>query len=48
MIADLHPSLIPQGYPHLGQYHPRHSRIESKKPCEIKPWRNSTIFHSRI
>jgi len=48
LTADLHLSLIPQGFSPLGQGHPRHSRFESKKPCETKPWRNSMIFHSRI
>jgi hypothetical protein len=48
LAADVHPSLIPQGLSPLGQCHPRHSRFESKKFCETKPWRNSTIFHSRI
>jgi hypothetical protein len=48
LTADLHPSLIPQGFSPLGRCHPRHSRFESKKPCETKPWRNSTTFHSRF
>jgi hypothetical protein len=37
LTADLHLSLIPQGFSPLGQCHPRHSRFESKNPCETKP-----------
>jgi hypothetical protein len=24
------------------------SCFKSKKPCETKPWHNSTIFHSQV
>jgi hypothetical protein len=37
LTADLHPSLIPQGFSPLGQGHPRHSRFETTRPCETKP-----------